>query len=73
MIENLAYLIIGFAATYLSLEATWHFTVCRLKEDISEEKKSMMKSCVFKEMKMVLMTSAQAGPSIITFQPLGVI
>ena len=33
---------------------------CRLKEDISEEKK-IMKSCMFKEMKIVLMTSPQAG------------
>jgi hypothetical protein len=60
MIENLAYVIMGFAATYLSLEAAWHFTACRLKEDISEKK--IIKSCIFKEMKMVLMTSPQAGP-----------
>lgn len=59
MIENLAYVIMGFAATYLSLEAAWHFTACRLKEDISEKK--IIKSCIFKEMKMVLMTSPQAG------------
>jgi hypothetical protein len=46
MIENLTYVIMGFAATYLSLEAAWHhFTACRIKE-----------------MKMVLMTSPQAGP-----------
>jgi hypothetical protein len=61
MIENLAYLIMGFAATYLSLEVAWHFTACRLKENISEEEK-IMKSCMFKEMKMVLMTSSQASP-----------
>lgn len=48
MIENLAYLIMGFAATYLSLEAAWHFTACRLKEDCSD-KKNMMKHCVFKQ------------------------
>ena len=62
MIENLAYVIIGFAATYLSLEVAWHFTACRLKENISKEKKKIMKSCMFKEMKMVLMTSPQASP-----------
>ena len=45
MIENLAYLIMGFAATYLSLEVAWHFTACRLKEDGSDEK-NMMKHCV---------------------------
>ena len=61
MIENLACVIMGFAATYLSLEVAWHFTACRLKEDISEEKR-IMKSCMFKEMKMVLMTTAQASP-----------
>jgi hypothetical protein len=61
MIENLAYVIMGFAATYLSLEVAWHFTACRLKENISEEEK-IMKSCMFKEMKMVLMTSSQASP-----------
>ena len=62
MIENLAYVIIGFAATYLSLEVAWHFTACRLKENISEEEKKIMKSCMFKEMKMALMTSPQASP-----------
>jgi len=54
MIENLVYLIVGFTATYLSLEVAWHFTACRVKEDGSD-KKNMMKPCVFKEMKMVLM------------------
>src|ERR671938_257049 len=33
MIENLAYVIMGFAATYLSLEVAWHFTACRLKDN----------------------------------------
>ena len=60
MIENIAYLIMGFAATYLSLEVAWHFTACRLKEDGSD-KKNMMKPCVFKQMKMVL-TAPQASP-----------
>ena len=49
MIENLVYLITGFAATYLSLEVAWHFTACRLKDD------SKVKPCMFKEIKMVLM------------------
>jgi len=60
MIENLAYLIMGFAATYLSLEVAWHFTACRLKEDGSD-KKHIMKPCVFRQMKMVLM-APQASP-----------
>jgi hypothetical protein len=58
MIENLAYLIMGFALTYLSLEVAWHFTACRVKEDGSDKKK--MKPCMFKEMKMVL-TAPQAS------------
>ena len=60
MIENLAYLIMEFVATYLSLEVAWHFTACRLKEDGSD-KKHMMKPCVFRQMKMVLM-APQASP-----------
>jgi hypothetical protein len=60
MIENLVYLIAGFAATYLSLEVAWHFTACRLKDNGSD-KKNMMKPCMFKEMKMVLM-AFQASP-----------
>ena len=62
MIENLAYVVMGFALTYLSLEAAWHFTACRLKVDGSSDKKmeKMMKPCMFKEMKMVL-TAPQAS------------
>ena len=55
MIENLAYVIMGFGATYLSLEVAWHFTACRLKDD------SKVKPCMFKEIKMVLM-APQASP-----------
>jgi hypothetical protein len=61
MIENLAYVIMGFGATYLSLELAWHFTACRLKDDGSDKKK-IMKPCMFKEIKTVLMTSPQASP-----------
>jgi ferredoxin-thioredoxin reductase catalytic subunit len=61
IIENLAYVIMGFAATYISLEVAWHFTACRFKDDSSDEKKTIMKPCVFKEMKMVLMAT-QASP-----------
>jgi hypothetical protein len=32
MIENLLYVIAGFAVTYLSLEVAWHFTACKIKE-----------------------------------------
>jgi hypothetical protein len=53
MIENLAYVIMGFAATYLSLEVAWHFTACRLKDG------DKIKPCMFKEIKTVLMTPPQ--------------
>jgi hypothetical protein len=56
MIENLAYVIIGFAATYLSLELAWHFTACRIKD-------KKIRPCMFKEIKTVLMIS-QTNPSL---------
>jgi hypothetical protein len=42
MIENLLYVIAGFAVTYLSLEIAWHFTAYKIK------------GCIFKEAKTVL-------------------
>jgi hypothetical protein len=60
MIENLAYVIMGFATTYLSLEMAWHFTACRLKDDGSD-KKILMKPCMFKEIKTVSI-APQASP-----------
>jgi len=59
MIENLACVIMGFAATYLSLEVTWHFTACRLKDGSN---KKIIKPCMFKEIKTVLMAAPQASP-----------
>ena len=32
MIENLAYLAIEFATTFLALEAAWHLTACKIKD-----------------------------------------
>jgi hypothetical protein len=65
MIENLAYMIMGFAATYLSLEVAWHFTACRLKEDISEKK--IMKSCIFNENGLddIIITSSRSRSCIV--------
>jgi hypothetical protein len=57
MIESLAYVIMGFAVTYLSLELAWHFTACRLKDGSN---KKIIKPCMFKEIKTVLMTPPQA-------------
>jgi hypothetical protein len=48
MIENLLYVVAGFAVTYLSLEVAWHFSVCRIKDN------SKIKPCMFKEIKTVL-------------------
>jgi hypothetical protein len=48
MIENLLYVIVGFAVTYLSLEVAWHFTACKIK------KSSGIRPCIFKELKTVL-------------------
>ncbi|MFL6341331.1 MAG: hypothetical protein ACJ71K_09270 [Nitrososphaeraceae archaeon] len=59
MIENLAYVIMGFAVTYLSLELAWHFTACRLKDGSN---KKIIKPCMFKEIKTVLMAAPQASP-----------
>ena len=59
MIENLAYVIMGFVVTYLSLELAWHFTACRLKDGSN---KKIIKPCMFKEIKTVLMAPPQANP-----------
>lgn len=56
MIENLAYVIMGFAVTYLFLELAWHFTACRLKDGSN---KRVVKPCMFKEIKTVLMAAPQ--------------
>ena len=45
MIENLPYVIAGFAVTYLSLEIAWHFTACKIKN---------VKPCIFKEANNIL-------------------
>jgi hypothetical protein len=45
MIENLVYVIAGFAITYVSLEVAWHFAACRLKGY------GKIKPCMFKEIK----------------------
>jgi hypothetical protein len=42
MIENLVYLAIGFATTFLALEAAWHFTACKIKD-------KTIKPCFYKQ------------------------
>ena len=52
MIENLLYVIVGFVVTYLSLEVVWHYTAARIKED-----RKMIKPCLFKEIKTILVAT----------------
>jgi hypothetical protein len=59
MIEDLVYVIAGFAVTYLSLEVAWHFTACRIK-DIDNK----IKPCMFKEIKTVLIAPQTRGGRI---------
>jgi hypothetical protein len=54
MIENLLYVIVGFVATYLSLEVAWHYTACRIKD-------KRIKPCLFKEVKTILVAPMQAS------------
>jgi hypothetical protein len=46
IIENLAYLAIGFAGTFLALEAAWHFTACKIKH-------TSIKPCLYKQIGLV--------------------
>jgi hypothetical protein len=47
MFENLVYLAIGLVVTLLGLEATWHFTACKLADKI-------IKPCMYKQVKLAL-------------------
>jgi hypothetical protein len=46
MLENIAYVSIGFAATLLALEAAWHFTACKIKD-------KSIKPCLYKQIRLV--------------------
>ena len=46
----LAYLVLGFAISYLALEVGWHFTACKIKDN-------SIPPCVFKQVKTVLVSS----------------
>ena len=58
MIENLLYVIAGFAVTYISLEVAWHFTACKIKDN------SKIRPCMFKEIKTVLIAPQTRGGRI---------
>jgi hypothetical protein len=56
MLENLhlvAYVTLGFAISYLTLEGAWHLTACRIKEDKS------IPPCIFKQVKTRFITSSK--------------
>jgi hypothetical protein len=36
MFENIAYVGLGFAAVFLGLELAWHFTACKLHDQINK-------------------------------------
>ncbi len=42
MLENIAYVGLGFAAVLLGLEAAWHFTACKIKD-------KSIKPCLYKQ------------------------
>ena len=42
MLENIAYVGVGFAAVFLALEAAWHFTACKIND-------KSIKPCLYKQ------------------------
>jgi hypothetical protein len=42
MLENIAYVGLGFAAVFLALEAAWHFTACKIND-------KSIKPCLYKQ------------------------
>ena len=67
MFEDILYVIVGFTVTYLSLEVTWHFSKCRriIRDYDSNDKKMMIiKPCIFKQAKTVLLSKRLFGSGI---------
>lgn len=46
MLENIAYVAVGFGTSFLALEAAWHFTACKLKD-------KTLKPCLYKRIGLV--------------------
>jgi hypothetical protein len=53
MIENLLYVIVGFAGTYISLELAWYFIARKIKDY------DKITPIMLNEIRTVLMTSLQ--------------
>jgi len=47
MFEYLIYPTIGFVATFLGLEAAWHFTACKIPD-------KTIKPCMYKQVKLAI-------------------
>ena len=54
MIENLAYLAIGFTTTFLALEAAWHFTACKIHD-------KTIKPCLYKQIGILKQNRKKKG------------
>ena len=54
VLENIAYLGLGFATVFLALEAAWHFTACKIHD-------KSIKPCMFKQVKLALVSVQQIG------------
>jgi mannose/fructose/N-acetylgalactosamine-specific phosphotransferase system component IIC len=46
IIESIAYIAIGFATAFFSLEAVWHLTACRIQD-------RTIKPCFYKQIRLV--------------------
>jgi hypothetical protein len=46
MLENIAYVSIGFVTSFLAPEAAWHFTACKIKD-------KSIKPCLYKQIRLV--------------------
>jgi hypothetical protein len=55
VLENLAYLALGFATTFLALDAAWHFTACKIKD-----KTTTIKPCLYKQIGLVSLNWKEA-------------
>ena len=44
--ESVAYIVLGFATAFLSLEAAWHFTACKIHD-------KSIKPCVYKQIRVL--------------------
>ena len=46
MFESMAYIVLGFATAFFSLEAVWHFTACKIHD-------KSIKPCFYKQIRIL--------------------